>query len=263
MAFQFSVKPPMFEDEGALHYSRGKFLLSISGVKKDKQVSERVRNIAIVSAVVVVIAILVIATILAGHQANRVPYEIQLRESLGQPIENVAKNMELDIGDFEQVSPGVYSLKDGCRLSGVPFSITLHFGEKDALLNGFEYLAEYDAGISKAASDLYKIAIDLRMDITKPEGLDGIKLTRGGLKDHFKNNALSVQYSSNFTPFAGNSAEQYLRQLEASEDWEGRVGEYLTKNAVYYEDIDVKYTPESERVYIRIAYVIEPDRSKM
>lgn len=263
MAFQFSVKPPIFEDEGALHYTWGKFLLSVSGVKKDKQISEKRRNIVIVSVVVVVIAMLVAATVLAGHQANRVPYEYQLRESLGQPLETVIQNMELGMDDLQMLSPGVYSVKGGCRLSGVPFELKLYFGENDALLNGFEYLAEYDAGVAKAASDLYKIGIDLRMDVTKPSGLDGIKLTRAGLKNHFENDALSVQQSSNFTSFAGDSVEQYLRQLEASENWEGRVGEYLTKNAILYEDVDMQYTPENERVYIQISYVIEPDRSKL
>lgn len=263
MGFQFSVKPPMFEDEGALHIARGKFILSVSGVKKDKQVSERVRNIAIVSAVIVVIALLAVATLLAGHQANRVPFEIQLRESLGQPLETVAENMDLKLDDFEQLSPGVYSVKDGCRLSGVPFGITLYFSENNALLSGFEYLAQYDASAGKAASDLYKIAIDLRLDKSESDVLEGIKLTRSGLIDYFKNNALSVQHSNNVTSFAGDSANLYLRQLEEQEGWEGRVGDYLVKKAVLYEDVDIQYSQETEKVYIQIAYVIEPDRSMM
>lgn len=262
MAFQFSVKPPMFEDEGALHIAKGKFILSVSGVHRDKQISERVRNIVIVSAVVVVIALLLVTTLLAGHQANRLPYEFQLRESLGQPIETVAKNMELSVDDFEQLSPGIYSVKGGCKLSGVPLKLTLYFSD-GLLLNSFEYLSEYEAGIGKAASDLYKIAIDLRLDKTKPEELEGIKLSAGGLRKYFQNNALSVQSSSVFTSYAGESVRQYMGQLEASENWEGRVGEYLTKNAVLYEDVDIQYAPENEKVYIRIGYVIEPDRSKI
>lgn len=262
MAFQFNVKPPMFEDEGALHYTWGKFILSVSGVEKKKEVTQKARNIAIVSAVVVVIALLVLATIIAGHQANSMPYKHLLSESIGQPLEAIAADLELSVDTFEQQQPGVYTVKEGCELSGIPFGITLYFGE-NAELTGFTYLTEYKANVNKAATDLYKLAIDFRVNSLAQEELADADLTVRGLKKQFADGEFALRVEHNSSPtYSESQVYKYLRQAEASENWPGRVGTYVTVSAMLYEDIVMCYTPETEMVSVEVSYSVEPDRSK-
>ncbi len=258
----FGVKSPYFENEGALHMTRGKFILSVSGVQKKWEATEKTKKIAIVAAVCVVLLLLAAATLIAGHQANSMPYKYLLSESVGQPLEAVAASLELSVDAFEQLQPGVYTVKDGCKLSGIPFGITLCFGE-NAELTGFTYLAEYEAGAGKAASDLYKLAIDFQLKRLAQEQLADTDLTARGIKKQFETGEFALRIEHNASPtYSESQVYKYLRQVEASENWPGRVGEYVTVNAMLYEDIELCYTPETETVYVQVAYSIEPDRSK-
>lgn len=258
----FGVKAPCFENEGALHMTSGKFILSISGVQKKWEATEKRKKIAMIVAVCVVLTVLIVATLIAGHQANSMPYEYLLSESIGQPLEAVADNLKLSEDAFEQLQPGVYTIKEGCKLSGIPFAVALKFGE-DAELIGFTYLAEYKAGVNKAASDLYKLAIDLRLKRLAQDALADTDLTMHGLKKQFADGEFALRVEHNSSPtYSESQVYKYLRQVEASGNWPGRVGEYVTVNAMVYEDIDLRYTPETETVYVQVAYTIEPDRSK-
>ena len=257
----FGVKAPYFENEGALHMTRGKFILSISGVQKKWEATEKTKKIAMIAAVCLVFGVLVAATLIAGHQANSMPYEYLLSESIGQPLEAVSASLELSTDAFEQLQPGVYTVKDGCKLSGIPFGITLYFGE-NAELTGFTYLAEYEAGANKAASDLYKLGIDFRLKQLAQEELANSDLTVRGLKAQFAEGKFVLRVEHNSSPtYSESQVYKYLRQIEASENWPGRVGEYVTANAMLYKDVELRYTPETETVYVQISYCIEPDRS--
>ena len=46
--------------------------------------------------------------------------------------------------------------------------------------------------------------------------------------------------------------DKYLDDLEAAEDWPGRVGDYIVRQAVSYYEIRMEYTPETESVLIHI-----------
>ena len=258
----FGVKAPCFENEGAVHMTRGKFILSVSGVQKRWEATEKSKRIAVITAVCVVILALIAATFLAGHQANTMPYQYRLSELIGQPLEAVATDLELGTDAFEQVQSGVYRIKDGCTLSGIPFEITLRFGENGELI-GFTYLAEYEAGAGKAASDLYKLAIDFGLKKLAQEQLADTDLSARGIKKQFETGEFSLRITHDSSPsYSESQAYKYLRQVEASETWPGRIGEYVTASAMLYEDIDLQYVAEKQTVHVQVAYTVEPDRSK-
>lgn len=258
----FGVRGPCFENEGAMHYAGGKFILSISGIEKSEEKSDRARKIVGIVVACATLIVLLITSMIVGHEANSMPYKFMLSESIGQPINIVADNLELKIDAFDQLEPGVYTINSGCELSGVPFDITLYFDD-DALLCGFMYFAEYNRDANKAASDLYKLAIDFHLKSIAKTELENADFSKRGLKRQFENGIFSVHVESDRTPiYSATPSYQYLRRLEAAEDWPGRVGEYVTVSAMLYEDIDMRYSPDTEQIYVRVLYSIEPDRSK-
>lgn len=263
MAFQFSVKPPMFEDEGALHYSRGKFILSVSGVQKDKQVSERARNIAIVSAVIVVIAILAITTVLAGKEPTNIPYEIELRSAIGQPMENALVNAGLKSAKLTETAAGVYTVEEDIKVDGIPFDLQLYVD--DGALCGFAYTAEYEADAKKAAKDIYNILVDLRIDsYTLEDGAEPIAVNKKVLRNHLEEGKdLLIENGMNVTPSELVGAlRSYLQTLETSENWEGSVHGYLVRPAQVYMDRSVAYEQHTNTVKMQISYMVEVQRDQ-
>lgn len=257
------VKPPAFEDEGALHVGKGRFLLSMSG-NETKTVSGRLRKVLIIAAVVVVIAVLVFTTLLIGHQRKNIPYKWQLERSFGCTLEVISGELEIPISDWIDQGSGVYELNEPCKASGISYKLRLRF-DADGRMNGLEYTANYKAKRNKAAFDIYKAAEDLGLDGYDAETDSYVKLAPLYLRKHFANNkALDTSFTHQHgrTKDELDCNESYLRIVESDLDWEGSLHGYLTNPAAIYETRRIEYTPETESVLIHIDYQIEPQRNK-
>ena len=257
------VKPPSFEDEGALHIGKGKFLLFMSGANNDKTISARKRLIVTIIAVALVVSALLITTLLVGHQANQMPYETKLSLLLGSDLPTVTEQLELSQSEWTEKEKGVYQLNQPCKLSGVPFKLQLNF-DQNGRMNGYSYKAEYDADYKKAALDLYKIAIDLNVLAYLPDDAPETDLRKSALKNQFNQGTpliLNVTSANTYENLGDDPVGKYLDDLEAAEDWPGRVGDYIVRQAVSYYEIRMEYTPETESVLIHIICQIEPERT--
>ena len=258
------VKPPAFEDEGALHVGKGRFMLFMSGDKKDKTTTTRKRWFLVAIAMVVLVTTVLLTTVLIGHQANQMPYKTKLSLSLGSDFATVTQQLDLPQTAWTETEAGVYRLNQSCKLSGVPFELEMTFDE-DGRLNGYAYTAEYQADYKKAASDLYKIAIDLNVKAYQPEDATVADLRKSTLKSQFAQGqpfVLNTTLGNAYENVGDDPVGKYLDDLEAAEDWPGRVGDYVVKHAVKYYDIHMEYTPETEKVSIHITCTVEPEREK-
>ena len=256
------VKPPAFEDEGALHVGKGRFMLFMSGEKKGEQGSTRKRWVLVAIALVAVIVTIIVTTLLIGHQANQMPYKTKLSLSIGSDFETVIQELELPQTAWTETEKGIYQLNEPCKLSGVSFDLQLTFDE-DGRLNGYAYMAEYQAGYKKAAADLYKIGIDLNVKAYQQEAVQQADLGKGALKTQFAQGqplVLNTTSANAYENVGDDPVGKYLDDLEAAEDWPGRVGDYVVKQAINYYDIHMEYTPETETVLIHITSTVEPER---
>ena len=259
------VKPPSFEDEGALHVGKGRFLLSMSGDKGTKKVSSRTKVILSVIAVVVVLAALIITVLLAGHHPNSIPYKWNLSELLGTELETISSELKVPVSDWIQEGNGLFALKEHLEVSGISYKLLLNF-DANAKLQGFEYIADYKADSAKAASDIYKATTDLRINGYGPSGTEEVELTASSLRRHFKQNkVLDVNASNGYARKSNevNATEQYLKAVETDPSWPGLLHGYLVKPAILYQDIHVGYTPETESVLIHIVFKIEQQRENV
>ena len=256
-----SVKPPLFEDEGALHIGKGRFLLSMSNGEA-KEMSGWRRWVLIIAAVVIVIATVVYATFLIGHQRNSIPHKWHLERSFGCSLAVISNELDIPISDWIDQGNGVYELKKPCKASGISYKLRLHF-DTAGRMNGLAYTADYKAGKNKAASDIYKAADDLGLDGYDAETDSYVDLTKSYLKKYFRNNkVLDVRFTHQYARKKNelDTNESYLRIVESEPGWEGLVHGYLTNPARIYETRSIEYTPETERVLIHIIYQIEPQR---
>lgn len=258
------VKPPAFEDEGALHVGKGRFMLFMSGEENGESTSARKRWVLVTIALVAVIVTVVLTTLLVGHQANQMPYKSKLTLSLGNEFTTVTQGLKLPETAWTEVEPGIYHLNDPCKLSGVPFKLQITF-DKDGRLNGYAYTAEYQADYKKAAADLYKIAIDLNVKYYQQGKVQENDMQKSTLKSQFlqgKPFVLNATSANVYENVGDDPVGKYLDDLENAEDWAGRVGNYIVKQAVQYYDIHMEYAPETETVTIHITCTIEPERAK-
>jgi len=256
------VKPPAFENEGALHIGKGRFLLSMSGDRGGKALSTRAKIILAILAAVVVVAALVVTSLLAGHQANSIPYRLTLRNLLGSGLRTISQELGVAETDWTQQGDGTFLLNDAVKVSGISYKLRLHF-DSNAKLEAFEYTADYQANSSKAASDLYKAAVDLRIEGELSDTLEGVEPKTPSLRKYFKQNKpmdASVSSTSSHQSSDTDTVGQYLKEVEASPDWPGLLHGYIVQPARVYEDINVGYAPDTESVLIHIICQIEPQR---
>lgn len=252
-----TIGGPVLNEEGAVHTGRGKYRIQFLGSDNPKEITKRVA----IAAVAVALAVLLIATLLAGKQPNDFPNEIELRNSIGQPLEEAALKVGVKLADMTETEPGVYSANKGIILDNVAFD--LYFYAEHGICSGFAYKAEYQAEPKKAARDIYNILVDMRIKEFVPNGeTEPVKITQKALRNELEKDAIFLRRSSSdLTPTAINDPVYvFMRRLEDLEDWEGRVGEYVTKNAVLYVDKGAGYDPTTQKVQMLFQYRIEPER---
>ena len=253
------VKPPSFEDEGALHIGKGRFLLSMSGDREGKAVSARTKVLLAILAIVVVAAALIATTLLIGHQRNSITYQAELGELFGCTLETVAAELKIPVSAWIKTEEKIYKLNTPCEICGISYELFLHF-DANAMMMGFEYVADYKANAKRAASDIYKARIDSGIQDRNPIGDENVEVSVALLRKHFKQGNALEELRTERKGYGSDSVKEYLRVLEADPEWPGKLHGYVVKRAEIYEDVYVRYTPETESVLIRISRTIEQIR---
>lgn len=257
-----TIGGPVLNEEGAVHTGRGKYRIQFLGSDNPKEITKRVA----IAAVAVALAVLLIATLLAGKQPNDFPNEIELRNSIGQPLEEAALKVGVKLADMTETEPGVYLSNKGIILDGVAFD--LYFYAEDDICSGFAYIADYQADAKKASKDIYNTFVNLRIksfaqhpELLNEEDREALpEVTRKNIRKHLVDgNNLLVKHTYDYTPYFEN-IKPFIEKLEAADDWEGRVGEYVVRNAVLYMDKGGTYDPLTQRVQLVLSYRIEPER---
>ena len=261
--FQGSLGGPQVIEEGAVQTGWGKYRLQFLGTDKPKEITKRV----VIGAVVLVFAILLIATFLGGKQPKDFPDVIELQNSIGQPLEDAALKFGVKVADMSEMEPGVYRSNKTIKLDGVTF--VLYFYARDGVCSGFAYIAEYKADVKQASKDIYNTLINLHIktfDMYTYEREDNVTydVTKKNIQKHIGDgNVLFVKHTYHSVASDYNLNDpigMYMVKLEASEDWEGRVGEYVTRKAMLYTDKGASYDPEIQRVQLMLSYRVEPER---
>ena len=257
---QGSISGPVFYQDGAGYAGKGRFFLPILGTDKNpKEITVRV----VVVAVVAVLVVFLIASLLAGKEPTEFPYELELMNSIGQPLETAAMKAGVSLTDMVEKEPGVYFANCGFPIDGVAFD--LYFYEEGGCLSGFAYIADYQADAKKAAKDIYNTLVNLQIKSFDKypyylyrEDNETYEVTRKNLRNHLENEGhLLVKHTFNLTPTdSADPVKAYIDALEAAEDWEGSV----IRRAVLYMDKGAAYDPETQRVQLLYSYRIEPVR---
>lgn len=247
------VKPPSFEDEGALHVGKGRFLLFMSGDDESRKLSSQAQLILAVVAIVIVLAVLISAFTLSKPKSNGIPHRIMLGELMGSTLEQVSNGLNVSSTDWNQLDDGVFELNKPCGMGGVPFKLQLHFDGKQKL-ESFEYIAEYTVESKKAVIDVSEVMAELHL-----EAADAGKTSiRQCLEEGEPLNATSV-WKHERTEM-NHTVRKYLEEVESDSEWPGLLHGYLVASAVIYQDFHAEYTPSKQSVRIHINYSIEPER---
>lgn len=256
---QGSISGPVFYQDGAGYAGKGRFFLPILGTDKNpKEITVRV----VVVAVVAVLVVFLIASLLAGKEPTEFPYELELMNSVGQPLETAAMKVGVSFSNMEETEPGVYFTNCGFPIDGVAFDLYLY--EEAGCLSGFAYIAEYQADAKEAAKDIYNGLVNLGIETFVPTGeTESVSVTRRNLQRELEKEKifLLVKHTSDITPVdSKDPVKVYMDALEAAEDWEGRLGEYVVRKAVLYLDEGASYDPNTQKVQLVLSYRIEPER---
>lgn len=256
--YKGSTSGPMFYEDGVGYAGKGRFFLPLLGTDKNpKEVTLRL----VLGAIAVVLIILLVASLLAGKQPKNIPYEMEMLLSIGEPLESVALKIGVKPENMTETKPGTYFSSCGFPIDGVTYD--LYFYVEEGKVAGFDYRAEYQADAKKAAKDIYNGLVNLGIEKFVPYGeTEPVTVTRRNLQTELnKEKVFLVKYTTDLTPTDANDPMRvYMDALEAADDWEGRVGEYVTRKAVLYRDEGASYDPETQKVQLILSYRIEPER---
>lgn len=252
----FHVKPAVYHEDGAINYGIAKCIMPIPGSSKEKTGDGTKTRIIIVCALVVVI--LIAATILGYQKEIKMPLREDLLKSIGKPIADVAAQLEVPQEEMRQIEPGLYCVPAACEYADVTFDILLYFEEHEHLLRAFGYEASYNADTDQAAESIAAIAEMLFVDeLTLSDGTV-LEPEEKRLKTYFADHGFITADHS--LGLSSGAASEYIDYLESTDYYEGKVGKYIKKHAIYYEDLHVDYQAEKQAVTVKLWCAVEADR---
>ncbi len=252
--------PNPFFNKGALYVGNGRYALPMPTLNEDKKHSKAAIIASSVVTAVVLLGVIVMSIWLGSSRApdGKLPFSQTLSTSLGMTQSQVAEALELQEG-LKPVAPGVFAIPGGCEHKGITYTVQLHFDENEQLLCGYEYIASYKADEKTAASDILKAKkYYVASDKSRIKG-EALEISESDLAAQLSSGKV---FESSDAWNVSRSDLIYLQYLEKQPYWEGRVGEYLTKNAHLYKDLDLKYDLATQNMSIQLRYVVEADRSK-
>lgn len=256
------VKPPFFYNEGAMHFGRGKFILPVFGPGAAKEATAKTKKIMIIAACIFVAVFLIVATMLGYQKMADMPLRQELLKSIGKPIADVAAQLEVSQEEMTQIEPGLYRIPAGCKYAGVTFDILFQFEENEGLLRSFGYEASYKADATQSAKNIAAIAKVLSVEEMNLSNETVLETSEKQLKKYFTDVG-AITTDQTLDPNPGyHVVSDYIDHLESADYYEGRIGEYLVKNAIYYEDLHIAYEPDTEAVAIKLWCAIDADRTK-
>ncbi len=253
-----NFKKTPFNDEGTMWMGKGRWILPIPGTR-DKEISPAAKfGIVGACAFFVVFFILTLWLGRPDYTYLELPHQQTLYNMMGRSLADVATSVGVNSDELIEVSAGTYKLPEGEIYAGIAFETTLRF--EDGMLSGYFYTAGSPATAKKAAKDIANVAEMFSIKNIKLD--DGTVIHRSALRRYLAENNLpfSMQSKSGWT--SGNlpqdaAVTKYLQMLENDPNWEGRVGEYLTKRACYYEEMETEYDPDTQWVSIQIKYYVD------
>ena len=252
--------PNPFFNKGAVYVGNGKYALPILAFNEDKKFSKPAIIVSTAISAVILLVIIVAAAWLAGSHAPdaNLPFSQTLSMSFGKTQSEVAENLELKEG-LKQVAPGVYAIPGGCEHKGIAYTVQLYFDEYEQLLCGYEYIASYKADVKTATEDILKAKkYYVASEKNRVEGKQ-LEISAADLEEQIVVDGI---FESSDAWNVSNTSMVYLQYLENQPYWEGRIGEYLTKNAYVYKDLDLLYNAATQDMSIQLRYMVEADRSK-
>lgn len=254
------VRPPLYYENGVM-YMRGRFILPFLG--SSKEAAGKTKRIIAIAACVCAVLIFIVATLLSYQEPYGLPMQKEVLESIGKPLAEVAAQLEVSVEQMQQVEPGLYRIPAGGKYKGISFDVLLHFEENEGLLRNYGYEARYEADTAKAAKDIAAIAKILAIDEIILADETVLEPSKKQLKAYFTDvGAVTADLTLENTVLWSSAVTEYVEYLEGADYYEGRSGEYLIKDAIYYEDLRIAYDPETEQLAIKMWCTIETDRTK-
>lgn len=255
-----TIGGPVLNEEGAVHTGRGKYRIQFLGSDNPKEVTKRVA----ITAVGVVAAILLIATILVGKQPKEFPKFSQLHSSIGLTLEEAAQKVGVKLADMTKTEEGVYKANKTIKLDGVSFD--LYFYEERGKCSGFAYIADYTADAKKASKDIYNTLVNMRIKTFDKypyymyrEDNETYAVSRKNLLNHLENREILL-VKETFQLYASDCLEPTKSFME---DLEIKEGGNVLRNVLLYRDKGVTYDPESQRVQLVLSYKVEYEREPL
>lgn len=254
----FFVKPPVYDDDGAIHFGLGKFILPIPG--NAKEATEKGKKVLAIVACVLVAVLLIVAIVLGIEKKAEMPLRQELLNSVGKPIADVAAQLEVPQEEMQQIASGLYCIPAACEYADVTFDILLYFEENEHLLRGFGYEASYHAEADEATDSIAAIVKVLSMkEMTLSDGAV-IKPDKKELKTYIADHG-AITVNETLDAYGNEAVWNYIDYLESTDYYEGKIDKYIKKQAVFYRDLNIDYQASTQTVTMKLWYTIETDRN--
>ena len=246
---------PIIQEDGAVYTPKG-VQVHVLGVENPKEITKG----TVIAVVAILMAIIILATFLAGKQPKDFPYERELRNYIGQSLESAAQKVGANLADMMETEEGVYKVNKRVKLDGVSFD--LYFYEEEGMCIGYAYIADYKADTKKASKDIYNALVNMRIETFDKypyymyrEDNETYDVTRKNLLAQLENeNGLLVKETYLLTE---NNLVEPLKSFV--EDLNIKRGKKI-RDTVFYADKGASYDSETQRVQIILSRKIEPRR---
>lgn len=253
-------------EDSVIHGPRGRYFLPVFATGQSKELTATRTAVLIAVSLAVVLAILtVIGVWVLEPPKEFYEHTEDLSALIGQTPEAVYESLAEAEAGMVHAGGDLYAIPGGVEFAGANFEVLLEFDESGNRLDSFSYATTMKATPKETAKILHNILRQFFYEsVTLQDGTE-IKIGRAEILAALQNaDTFVLTNSNNITP---NSAlnyavSQYIAALEGEDTWEGRVGEYLVREAKYYRDVEVRYEPDTQNLYIRIRQAVEADRDK-
>lgn len=258
---------PMSYNGGAHFMGLFKVGMPVPGEVKGEKASGRTMAIAAIVVIAIFVVFGLFAHFLIGYNATLPLMDdisIGMEKSYVLKTKDIAKQVKANGGELKEVSVGVFLLED-VKFKDTVFDIYLHFDSNEHLQR-FEYVAEYDTDTYAAARAIAGLADALLIDNLQVDD-QYISMKAGSVRQYIEHHdRIEVDTYSDLTPDKAQPTpaqyvlRQYLNDCEQAEDWEGKIDEFVVREARCYQDLDITYNARIKKLSIRLSYGVEPDR---
>lgn len=256
-----------FYDEGTEWIGKGRWIMPVPGDPNRKKTNTRLITICIC---IIVVALLGLSIWLGipDYTYKKLPNFDILYDMIGRSAADVAPVARANPEDLLASSDGTYKMAEVEKYAGIAFETTLYF--EDEKLSGFAYTYSAPADTKEAAKVISNVAEMFTIEdliTSQKTRVDMNEVLVRRYLDQFaeSNQEFLVEDVIDWTPEEHayqNAVATYLRMLENDPDWEGRVGEYLVREARFYRQIHMNYQPDTQTVSVQIRFYVDIEPEK-